>query len=84
MRSTLEAAVAALVSDGPETTSVRPAAPRDSAPAGSTAAEAVLARLRALMDDAEADLRAGDWAAFGESWRTLRELLRDAPRPPEP
>jgi hypothetical protein len=84
MRATLESAVAALLADGPESAPVRPAAPRDTTPAGATAADAVLTRLRALMDDAEAELRAGDWAAFGESWRALRELLRDAPRPPEP
>ncbi|HEX6068678.1 MAG TPA: UPF0182 family protein [Longimicrobiaceae bacterium] len=84
MRATLEAAVAALVSGGPESTPARPTAPRDTAAAGATAAEAVLSRLRSLMDDAEAELRAGDWAGFGESWRALRELLRDAPRPPQP
>jgi uncharacterized protein len=79
MRSTLAAGIAALVSDEAERAAPPPAAPRDTIPRGAPMADALLESLRRLMDQADADLRAGDWAGFGESWSRIRELLRSLP-----
>src|SRR5690606_26925585 len=35
-----------------------------------------------LFDQAERRLREGDWAGFGEAWRTLRRLLEQAAERP--
>jgi uncharacterized protein len=37
-----------------------------------------LDRARTLLDEAEALLRAGDWAGFGQTWQALRETLQQA------
>jgi uncharacterized membrane protein (UPF0182 family) len=84
MRSTLSGAVAALLSDQDEDAPppTRPA--RDTVSVSSSAADRLLSRSRQLVSQAEAQLRAGEWAAFGETWRTLRQLLESAPPPVEP
>lgn len=78
MRPTLEAAVAAVAgTGGDQPTPVEgPSAPGEPAEAGPSA-EAI-ERARGLLEQAEAQLRAGDWAAFGRTWELLREALRDA------
>ena len=46
------------------------------APLPGAGEDTVLRRARELLERAEAELRAGDWSAFGRSWRELNELLR--------
>lgn len=79
MRSSLTDAVGALFSpDAPTTAPV--AAPEETRTRSpeEPVADAVLERSRQLLERADAQLRSGDWAGFGESWRALRELLENA------
>jgi hypothetical protein len=80
----LEAAIAALRSGDAEVPRPTPQPSGDSARATSPATDAILNRLRRLVEQAEADLRAGDWAGFGERWSSLRALLRSVPPQPQP
>ena len=88
MRSTLAEAVDALYgSGGPPVASPLPSVtsdptPREQAPA--PAAGPGIERARQLVEQAEGQLRAGDWAGFGESWRQLRTLLEDGAGPSGP
>src|SRR5690606_8862614 len=77
MRPTFESGVAALLSGearpvfaqvpGVDSESLSP----PTLPAGS------LDAARRLMDQADAYLRAGDWAGFGRTWESLRRLLSE-------
>ncbi len=82
MRPSLESAVAALLGARADSAAAdeEPDAPR---PQGPDPAE-ILGRARRLLDQAEAQLRSGDWAGFGRSWRSIRELLRGAAPADEP
>ena len=81
MRSTLEAAVEALFgAGGPAVVGTVPAQegePAGIGPYAGTVSAPELERARRLAEQAEAHLRAGEWAAFGERWRELRELLEN-------
>lgn len=76
MRPTLAAAIGALVSGEagslPESTGE---AQEDASRETPSATSAPPSRARALMERAEAQLRAGDWAGFGASWDQLKLLL---------
>jgi uncharacterized membrane protein (UPF0182 family) len=83
MRPTLEAAIAALVGSGTQDdSSPRRAAALPTtatpAPAAPTAPDPRLARARRLLERADAQLRAGDLAAFGRTWEELRAVLEAA------
>ncbi|MBA2244353.1 MAG: UPF0182 family protein [Gemmatimonadetes bacterium] len=82
MRATPETALAALLRDEPRETTTQVARAAGAAPAPVSAPRADPARVdpdlnraRQLVQRAEAQLRAGDWAGFGESWSELREAL---------
>jgi uncharacterized membrane protein (UPF0182 family) len=83
MEPTFEAAALRLVggqgSGGASTESTEAATSPDSAP---PAAWEPMTRARQLLDEAEAFLRAGDWAGFGRALQNLRAAL-SAP-PPSP
>ncbi|CAN5607376.1 hypothetical protein BH23GEM10_BH23GEM10_05530 [soil metagenome] len=75
MAESLTAAVAALTGDAPAST---PRAVADPAPATAgipAAAMALPQRALDLMRQADAYLRAGDFANFGRTWSELRALL---------
>ncbi|HEV2131775.1 MAG TPA: UPF0182 family protein, partial [Longimicrobiaceae bacterium] len=82
MRATPETALAALLRDEPRETTTQVARAPAAAPVPSTAprADPSLDRARQLVERAEAQLRAGDWAGFGESWSELREALNGTSR----
>lgn len=73
MQPTFEAAVSALLSDQPPTQLVDLGEEEEltGVPRTSTS----LSRARRLIDEAEAQLRSGDWAGFGRTWDALREAL---------
>lgn len=75
MQPTLDAAVAALVGDAGDAEADRTV----STPTGATPPETTIAtemdRARRLLEQAEAQLRSGDWAGFGRTWQALRRLL---------
>lgn len=76
MRPTLAEAFAAILglADQPEEE-----APTEAAGAAQPAVRPeALERARTLMERAEAELRAGDWAAFGRTWEALRAALRES------
>jgi uncharacterized protein len=81
MRPTPQSALAALLGDdgvGDERRGRALAAapgPAEAQPVGAPR-PAELDRARRLMDQADAQLRAGDWAAFGQTWSELRGVLR--------
>jgi uncharacterized protein len=72
MRPTLAAAVAALSGDV-ETREPRPRIAGATPTGGPWLQEAI-----DLLEDADARLRAGDWAGFGARWSELQRLLRRA------
>lgn len=84
MRPSLGEAVAALLDPAEAAVEAAPpaAAPEPREDRGPDAAE-ILGQARQLLEQAEAQLRAGDWASFGRSWTALRELLRGI-RPADP
>ncbi len=88
MRSTAEGALTALLAQEPrDATQLARAerAPAISAPTAASAdADPTLDRVRRLVEQAEAQLRAGDWAGFGQSWGELRETLRNGRAIPLP
>jgi uncharacterized membrane protein (UPF0182 family) len=75
MEPNFESAVAALVRGAESTATVRgaPDAADDADPR--TAEWEPLTRAREILDEAEAMLRAGDWAGFGRALQDLREAL---------
>ena len=81
MRRTLGEAVAALLGGEEAVAGPAPAPGAPGAPGGPSLRE----RARALLQQADAELRAGDWSGFGRSWSALRALLAQpdsgAPRP---
>jgi uncharacterized protein len=81
MRSTQQSALAALLGNDPGVDERRARALAGAAAAtpGEIAAlpPPTLDRARRLLDQAEAQLRAGDWAAFGQTWSELRSALRN-------
>lgn len=80
MRPTLAEAFAAVLGLAEE--SAEDAPPETGGePTPSVRSEA-LERARRLMEQAEAQLRAGDWAAFGRTWEALRAALRETASPP--
>ncbi len=89
MRPTLNAAVAALL--GEDAVPPREGAPprREAEAPGTIAApapapapgDAAMQRARALMLQAEEQLRAGDWAGFGATWERLREAVAETSQP---
>lgn len=86
MRPTLNGAIAALLGEDAPTDERRErgaAVERPAArePAAAPLADPELTRARQLLDQAESQLRAGDWAGFGTTWAELRGALRAAPRP---
>lgn len=90
MRPTVESALAALLGGEPSLAgrgertlaAAAPAAatadgsPSTAAPADARVTDPALDRARQLFDQAEAQLRAGDWTGFGQTWAELRTLLR--------
>lgn len=81
MRPTLEEALAAVAGAAAGAAAEEPAdAGPVTAPAGGAGPEGAeaMARARRLLEQAEAQLRAGDWAGFGRTWEQLREALRQA------
>ena len=88
MSPTLEGAVSALLGTAPDSGAAEeesPDTPRTPQPEGPDASE-VIGRARRLLEQAESQLRSGDWAAFGRTWEAIRALLEGAstaaaPRP---
>jgi uncharacterized membrane protein (UPF0182 family) len=80
MRPTLDGALASLA--GVDEAERRPAAASRGATTGSGAGAgpgaAALRRAQELLERADAQLRAGDWAGFGRTWELLRATLRDS------
>jgi uncharacterized protein len=88
MRPTTGGAMAALLGTGGEVDERRERGtvpgPRTGEPPPQLAGQdPALQRARRLLDDAETQLRAGDWAAFGQTWSELRSTLRERPAPPD-
>jgi uncharacterized protein len=80
MRPTAQSALAALFADEPigderRGRTLAAAAPREIF-AEEPPRPPTLDQARRLMEQAEAQLRAGDWAAFGQTWAELRAALR--------
>lgn len=84
MRSTLEEAVAALFSADQPAAEPLPTQPPAPVVAGESRSDPTIDRFRQLVNRADAQLRAGDLAGFGESWRQLRELLESSTGPVDP
>lgn len=85
MRSTLREAVAALfTNDAPVVEPARREEPSPAPGSSTSRDDAVLNRFRELVSRADAQLRSGDLAAFGESWRQLRQLLESSTVPLDP
>lgn len=79
MRSTLEEAVAALYTpDAPAAPLPVQLEPAHTAAPSDPQSDPFLERTRQLVTRADAQLRSGDFAGFGESWRALQELLQQA------
>jgi uncharacterized protein len=85
MRSTTSSAIASLVGPDPVGDERRargtggspPEVAADgAAPASARPMNGTLLRAQRLLDEAEARLRAGDWAGFGQTWSELRSTLR--------
>jgi uncharacterized protein len=88
MRPTVQGALAALLGEDPigderrgRALAAAPAAGQEVALADPTGG-AALDQARRLMEQAEAQLRAGDWAGFGQTWAELRSALRSPPGAP--
>lgn len=76
MRPTLEGALTALLAGEPAAARVEAAGGETPSPGTPAAARpAGLQEARVLLERAEAQLRAGDWAGFGETWDQLRRAL---------
>lgn len=86
MRPTLEEAVSALFSEDAPATTPPPPQPVVTLPPQPTGprSDPSIQRVRRLVEQAEARLRAGDWAGFGESWRALKQLLAEADSTADP
>jgi uncharacterized membrane protein (UPF0182 family) len=86
MAAGLDEAVAALAGgSAPERQGGADGAPTPAAEVvGVAAAAPGLVRARELMREAEAHLRAGDWAAFGRAWQELQRALDTADTPSNP
>jgi uncharacterized protein len=86
MRPTLAGAVSALLGEESPAAArgAPPVAPRSDPPPAvpSAPGDAALQRARGLLRQAEEQLRAGDWAAFGRTWERLREVLGETNSPP--
>jgi uncharacterized protein len=84
MRPTTQSAIAALLGDDPaDERRVRglAAASRTSDGVAEPLTSSTLDEARQLMERAEAQLRAGDWAGFGQTWTELRAALRNGQLP---
>lgn len=81
MDVTLAGAVAALRGAADPSPDRARDADRERVAAGADAAGDLTLRALDLFDQAERRLREGDWAGFGEAWRTLRRVLEQAARP---
>lgn len=85
MRSTLEESVAALYTpDAPAAPLPAQLEPAPPVTRSNSEGEPFLERTRQLVRRADAQLRSGDFAGFGESWRALRELLQQAAESEDP
>jgi uncharacterized protein len=91
MRSTPSSAIASLFGPDPITDERRTRAAASGpeiaadglapAPAPARPMNGTLLRAQRLLDEAEARLRAGDWAGFGQTWSELRSALTPADDP---
>lgn len=77
MRPSFDEAVAALL--GGEARQFSASDESGAEPTAGSVEPGVLVSARALMEEAEAHLRAGNWAAFGRAWESLRRILEGAP-----
>jgi uncharacterized protein len=92
MRPTMSGALAALFEGAPAVDERRapalaaaPVGPADPPrPGPGVAAPAEMDRARRLMEQAESQLRSGDWAGFGQTWAELRAALRTPQAAPPP
>jgi uncharacterized protein len=87
MRPTAQGALAALLGEDPigeerRDRTLAAAAPREAAPEQAAPGAPALYEARRLMEQAEAQLRAGDWAGFGRTWSELQAALRPSPGVP--
>jgi uncharacterized protein len=57
------------------------AEPRPDEPPATRVLNGTIVRAQRLLDEAEARLRAGDWAGFGQTWTELRSILRETDEP---
>jgi uncharacterized protein len=84
MRPTVESAMLALLGDDPAADERRGRSLAAATPGREAAREldgsGMLDDAARLFDQAEAQLRAGDWAGFGRTWTELRAALRPSPR----
>jgi uncharacterized membrane protein (UPF0182 family) len=83
MRPTLSAAINAITGAEPAEAAAPPPVPPSPAASTGTAARTRMRRALRLMERAEAQLRAGNWAGFGETWTELRDVLRSAAGAPD-
>jgi uncharacterized protein len=90
MAPTLPGAIAGLLGEGRGQFAIDRGEAQPERPAALPAATAVgermaIERAQRLLEEAEAQLRGGDWAGFGRTWNALREALAEgraaAPRP---
>lgn len=80
MRPTRESAALALLQEETRDGTQLARAPAAEADGVTPRSDPALDRARQLLDRAEAQLRAGDWSGFGDTWTELRATLGRAPR----